>query len=83
MILVVQGRELIRLVLIDQRLHHLVEAAFEDFIELVQRQIDAVIGHATLWKVVGTNAFLAIARTHQELALLRLFRGLFGLLGVE
>ena len=35
-----------------------------DLIELVERQVDAVIGHAALREVVGADALRAVARAH-------------------
>ena len=43
-----QGCELIRLMLGLQRLEYFVEFAFHHRIELVEREVDAVIGHSAL-----------------------------------
>src|SRR5690606_17694709 len=53
--------ELIGAVLADERLDHVVELALENLIELVQRQVDAVVGDASLREVVRANALRAVA----------------------
>src|SRR5690606_8228629 len=52
--------------------------AFEHFVELVQRQADAVVGHPALREVVGADAFGAVAAADHRLA--RLGFGALGLL---
>ena len=38
-----------------------------DGIELIKREIDAVIRDAPLWVVVGTDAFASVAASHEAL----------------
>ena len=64
--------ELLRLKLLRERADDLVEIALHDRLDLVERQVDPVIGDATLRKVVRTNALAAIARADQALAVRRL-----------
>ena len=66
------GRELARLMIGDERVDQLVERrALEHRVELVQRQVDAMIGDAPLRKVVGADALRAVARADLALAGLR------------
>src|SRR5699024_9391908 len=68
-----QRRQLLRLGFVDQRLDNLVQAAaVHHLAELVQRQVDAVIGDATLGVVVGANPLAAIAGTDQRAPLVGL-----------
>ncbi len=48
-----------------QRADQFVEVAVHDHVDLVQRQIDPVVGHAALRKVVGADAVAAVARADQ------------------
>ena len=52
-----------------QGFDHFVHVAGNDLVELVQGQIDAVIGEPALRKVVGADAFTAVARTDQRAAM--------------
>src|SRR5690606_581193 len=54
-----------------QRPYDRVQVAAHDMRQLVQRQVDAVIGNPPLREVVRANALGAIARTDLELARLR------------
>src|SRR5689334_15491520 len=66
------GGEQSRLVLCGERLDDLAERfALHDLRQLVERQVDAVIGHATLREIIGANALGAIARADLLLALRR------------
>ena len=56
-----QCRQLICLIFVDQWFNHLINAAHQNFIQLVQRQVNAVIGDASLWEIVGADAFRTIA----------------------
>ena len=56
-------------VVVDQGVGHRLQIAGDDLIELVQRQADAVIGHAVLREVVGADPLAAIAGADQALAL--------------
>ena len=59
-----------RLMLGHQRLDDFVERfAFDDLRQLVERQIDAVIGDAALRKIIGADALGAVARADLALAL--------------
>ena len=57
----------------DQGIDHIVELlAAEDPLELVQGQVDAMVGHPALRKVISANALGAVARAHLKLARARL-----------
>ncbi len=60
-----------------ERLHQLVDLALHDLVELVERQVDPMVGDPALRKVIGAYAFRAVAGSDLELAGLRLVRGLF------
>jgi hypothetical protein len=69
-------------VLLLQRIEQLVEIAVHDLVQLVERQIDAVIGHPPLRKVVSADALRSVAaadlqtpRPGLRAALLLLLRG--------
>src|SRR5713101_9849000 len=50
----------------DQRIDQFAERfAFEDLWELVQREADAMIGHARLRKIISADALRSIARSDQ------------------
>src|SRR6476659_4976915 len=56
-------RQLSRLVVGDQRIDYLVESlAAQNLVEFVEREIDAVVSHAALRKIVGADALRAVAR---------------------
>ena len=50
-----------------ERLDDFVEVAVEDRLQPIKRQMDAVIGEATLRKVVGPDAIAAVAAAYQTL----------------
>ena len=54
--------------LLDQRVEEMVEAALHDLVELVERQVDAVIGDAVLRVVVGADAFGTVTTADLQLA---------------
>ena len=55
-------RELRRLMLGDQHVDQLVQGlALDHLVELMQRQADAMIGHAALRKIIGADALRAVA----------------------
>src|ERR1039457_689663 len=56
------------LVLVRQRLDEHIEVAVEHTLELMQRQVDAMIGHARLRKVVGANLLAAVATPNHRAA---------------
>ena len=55
-------RELFGLVFLIERPNQLIEIAVHDVVELVEREIDAMIGDAPLRKIVGADALGAVAR---------------------
>ena len=64
------GQQL-RLVVGDQRLDDLVELAHHHPVELVERQVDAVVGDPPLRKIVGADALRAVARADLQPARFR------------
>src|SRR5437899_4685752 len=62
-----QRRELLGLEFLRKRIDDLVQLAVHDGVDLVERQIDPVIGHAPLRKVVGANALAPVPRPDQAL----------------
>src|SRR5579859_3006489 len=59
-----------RLVLGDQRLDHLVERlAGHDLLDLVEGQVDAVIRHAPLRKIIGADPLRPVAGADLALAI--------------
>ena len=59
----------------DQRVDDLVEIALHHPVELVERQVDAVVGHPPLRKIVGADALGAVARPDLQLACFGAFLG--------
>jgi hypothetical protein len=49
-------RQLFCLVLLIERANQLIEIAFHDIVELVQREIDAMVGDAALREILGAYA---------------------------
>src|SRR5690606_36223633 len=78
-----QRCQLVRLVLVHQRIDDFIEFALHNLFELVERQVDAVIGDAALREIVGADALGAIAGTHQLAARLALLGRLPFALGVQ
>src|SRR5690606_26119771 len=72
-LVVTQGGELLGLMLGSEGGNQLFQVTFHDVGQLVKRQVDAVIGHPPLGIVIRANAFGAISRTDQALALRRFF----------
>ncbi len=65
----------------DQLIDDLLESgAFHDAIDIVQRQIDAMIGNAALRKVIGPDALLPVAGP--DLRFARLTAGAVNLLAL-
>src|SRR5699024_8776327 len=60
-----EGGQLFGLVLGKQRVDDGIELAGHDVVELVQRQIDAMIGDSALRKVIGANALRPVATADQ------------------
>ena len=56
----------------QQGLHGFAQIALHDEKQLVQREIDAVIGHPALRKIVGADAITAVAAANQTFACGRL-----------
>ena len=59
---------LLGLVFGRERGRQFVKFALHDRVDLVQREVDAVVGDAALWKIVGTDAVRAVAAADQALA---------------
>jgi hypothetical protein len=68
----------VSLMLSHQGFYHRSQVALDDFIELVQGEVDSMIRNASLWKVVGPNALRSVARANQLAPIGRLFVLLFG-----
>ena len=66
-------RHLLRLMLGNQRVDHVADFAVHNEIELVEREIDAMVRHAALWVVVGTNALASVTRADERFAQPRFF----------
>src|SRR5688500_10833227 len=71
-----EARELLGLVLRRQRRGDLLEFAIHDAVDLVEGEVDAVVGHAALRKVVSADAIGSIAAADERLAGGGLLRGL-------
>src|SRR5579862_995045 len=65
-------RQLFRLVLLVQGGRQLVEVAVHDLVELVEGEVDAMIGDAPLREIIGADALGAVSGSDLELARLRL-----------
>jgi hypothetical protein len=52
--------ESLALVEFEQSIHQFVEIADHDLIELVDRHVDAVVGDAVLWKIIGADPLTAV-----------------------
>src|SRR3984957_17040983 len=65
-------RQLFGLMFLIERTHQFIEIAVHHVIELVQGEIDAMVRHAPLRKIVSAYALGAIAGSHLQLARLRL-----------
>src|SRR5438045_1513997 len=63
-----EARELLGLMFGRQRPGDLVQVAVHDRVDLVEREIDTVIGHAPLREVVGADPVRAVARADEALA---------------
>src|SRR5262245_33957265 len=72
-------RELLRAVLLLERIDELVQVAVHHIRQLVEREVDAMVRDASLRKVVGADALRTVAASHLQHAGLRL-RGLLLLL---
>src|SRR5260221_7115257 len=57
-----------------QRVDHRIDRAVEKIVELMNRHVDAMVGHARLRKIVGADALRAVARPDHRFARLRDFR---------
>src|SRR5262245_65323873 len=62
-----ERRELLHLVLGGKCADQIVELAVHDALDLVEREVDAVVGHPALGEVVGADALRAVAGADQEL----------------
>src|SRR5579872_2707455 len=74
-------REQLRLMLLLERLDELIQLPVHHLRELVEGELDAVVGHAALREVVGADALGAIAAADLQAARLRLGALLLLLLG--
>src|SRR4051812_24983596 len=61
-------RELLGLLLGGERVDDLVELTFHDAVDLVEREVDAVVGDPALREVIGANPLGAVARADEGLA---------------
>jgi hypothetical protein len=68
-------REQLGLMLCGKRRADFVEIPVHDVVDLVEREIDAVVGHAALREVVGADAIRPVARADEALPLRGLFLG--------
>src|SRR5258706_9937101 len=71
-----EAGKLLGLVLGGERRGDLREVAVHDVLDLVEGQVDAVVGHASLREVVGADAVGAVPRADQALPLRGLLRRL-------
>src|SRR5205085_7795545 len=60
--------ELLGLEFARQCVEQLVELAVHDALDLVEREVDAMVGDPALREVVGTDSLRAVARADEELA---------------
>ena len=65
-------RHQIGLVFVDERINQEIDLAFKDLIQLIEGQIDAVIGHSALRKIIGADPFRAVARADEATPVFRL-----------
>jgi hypothetical protein len=56
LLVITEGGQQIRLMLAHERINDLIQVALQDLIELVQAQIDAMVGDTPLGEVVGADA---------------------------
>jgi len=56
-----QLRQAARLILRDQRAQQFVHLPFENLGQPVQRQVDAMVGHAALREIIGADTFASVA----------------------
>ena len=59
----------------SQCLHGLAQVAFHDGVELVERQVDAVIRPAPLREVVGAYAVASVTTADESFTQCRIFSG--------
>ena len=71
------------LMFLKQCLDNVFQGALHHLVELVQGEIDAMIGDATLGEIVCADPFRAVAGTHKIAPSLGLLRSLLRLSGVE
>src|SRR5277367_6690363 len=57
-----------------ERVDNRIDCAVEKIVELMNRHVDAMVGHARLRKIVGADALRAVARSHHRSPRLRDFR---------
>ena len=44
-----------------QFLDEFIKVAIEHIVELIDRHVDAMVGHSALWKIIGANLHAAVA----------------------
>ena len=66
-------RQLACLIVRDQSIDHFVDFTFDHPVELVERQVDPVVGHPPLREVIGSDPLGPIARADLALAVRRAF----------
>src|SRR5258708_1456872 len=71
-----EARELVGLVLGRKRGRELGEVAVHDLLDLVEREVDPMVGDAALRKIIGADAIGAVARADEVLASRGLLVGL-------
>ena len=64
-----QRRQPLLQIMRHQRFKNRVDIAFQEYRQVVEREFDAMVGHAVLRKVVGADAFVAFAGADLRLAL--------------
>ena len=52
-----------RLIGCDAGINNLLDITIHDLIQLIQSQIDTMVGHAALWEVVGTDLLGTVSGT--------------------
>lgn len=72
-VLFIHIRQLFRLVRRYTRVDDFLNIAVHNFVQLVEREIDAVIGHAALRKIVGADLLGAVTGPDLAAPRLRLF----------
>ena len=69
--------------MLNERIDNFVNLAFNESGQTVKCQLDPVIGHTVLWKVVCTNTLVAFASANLRFSLSGILGLLFGKFLVE